>query len=96
MRAVIYARRLFASCKNNHPRCSPNLRHLKHLSVLDGHIRGQVFSTLVQMQVADTIEELGIASTTLLEKLTELLDWPHWQVRIKGGPGVRANSPEHP
>ncbi len=53
------------------------------LSVLDGRIEGQVFPTLVQMQAADTIGELGTASPKLLEKLTELLDWSHWQVRIK-------------
>ena len=67
------------------------------LAVLDGQIGGQVFPTLIQMHVADTIGELGIASTTLLEKLTELLDWPHWQVRIKAAQAlgkIRRNIPD--
>ncbi len=68
------------------------------LAVLDGQTMGQVFPTLIQMHVADTIGELGIiASTTLLEKLTELLDWPHWQIRIKAAQAlgqIRRNIPD--
>ena len=44
---------------------------------------GNVFASLVQLSVAETIGTMGLASTPLLEKLTELLDWPHWQVRRK-------------
>jgi HEAT repeat protein len=39
--------------------------------------------TLTQMFIAETIGSLGLTLTPLLEKLTELLNWPHWQVRLK-------------
>ncbi len=53
------------------------------MAVLQGELVGSVFSSLTEMFVADTISNLGIPSTRLLEKLTELLDWPYWQLRLK-------------
>jgi HEAT repeat protein len=52
-------------------------------AALQGTPVGNVFGSLAQMHVADTLGELGITAPELLEKLTSLLDWPHWQVRIK-------------
>jgi hypothetical protein len=66
------------------------------LAVLDGQTMGQVFPTLVQMHVADTIGDLGITSTMLLEKLTELLDLAPLAGTHKSGSGSWEHSSEHP
>ncbi len=53
------------------------------MSILRGELVGNMFISLNQMFVADTISNLGLTSPGLLEKLTEPLDYPHWQVRLK-------------
>jgi HEAT repeat protein len=52
-------------------------------AALQGTPVGNVFGSLAQMHVADTLGELGITAPELLEALTALLNWPHWLVRIK-------------
>lgn len=53
------------------------------IAVFQGEIGDRVFNSLFQIFIAETIGDLGITSKELLEKLTELLDWPYWQVRVR-------------
>ncbi len=53
------------------------------MSILQGELVGNMFISLNQKFIADTISNLGLTSPGLLEKLTELLDHPYWQVRLK-------------
>ena len=56
---------------------------LQAKAVLQGEIVGEVFTSLAQFAYAHLIGELGLPIAPLLEKLTELLDSPHWKVQLK-------------
>ena len=51
-------------------------------------LSGQVLASLAQIDIVDTICELGIPSTALVGKLCKLLDWPFWQVRLAAIQGL--------
>jgi HEAT repeat protein len=53
------------------------------IAILQGQLAGIPFIILTQMIVAEAIGSLRLTLTPTLDKLTELLDYPHWQVRLK-------------
>jgi HEAT repeat protein len=67
------------------------------LAIVNGQGAGSVFGSLVQGFIAETIGNLGFASSNLLEQLTLLLDWPYWEVRMKAAQALgklRRNIPD--
>lgn len=66
-------------------------------AILQGQASGKVLGSLVQGVIAEAIGNLGYNAPALLEKLTQLLDWPYWEVRMKAAQALgklRRNIPD--
>lgn len=67
------------------------------MAIVQGGASGRVLGSMAQGVIADTIGRLTCASPALLEQLTNLLDWPYWQVRMKAAQALgqlRRNIPD--
>ncbi len=53
------------------------------IAILQGQPSGTVLGSLNQGFIAEVLGGLGHTSPIILEKLTQLLNWPYWQVRMK-------------
>jgi HEAT repeat protein len=53
------------------------------IAVLEKRPAGFILGSLLQGSFLDIIQRSGYTSPLVLAKVTELLDWPHWQVRKK-------------
>jgi HEAT repeat protein len=53
------------------------------IAVLQGQKPGTTFGSLAEWFFADVVTNMEHASPGIFEKLTQLLDWPYWQVRVK-------------
>ena len=51
--------------------------------ILLGQGMGTVLGSLTQSFIAEALGNMTHPSPVLLEKLTQLLDWPYWEVRMK-------------
>jgi HEAT repeat protein len=52
-------------------------------AILQGRGPGMVLGSLVQNFVAEAIIDMEYTTPAILETLTQLLNWPYWQVRLK-------------
>ncbi|HEX4206659.1 MAG TPA: HEAT repeat domain-containing protein [Ktedonobacteraceae bacterium] len=50
-------------------------------AILRGEPTGGVFAAHVQSRIADLVRQIGRATPAVLDLLTEMLDWPYWEVR---------------
>jgi len=75
-------RTTFRIAKKQHAHLLSDLA-LHALKTLDGQVSGYVFETHAQSYVAAAIGIVGGASAMFRERLTALLDWPHWRVRAQ-------------
>ena len=53
------------------------------ISILQGQNPSAPFDSIAQAFFADTVMNMEYASPAIFERLTQLLDWPYWQVRLK-------------
>jgi HEAT repeat protein len=53
------------------------------ISVLEGRGPGRILGSLAQGFIADAVGRMGRASPTMLEHLTQLLDWNYWEVQVE-------------
>jgi HEAT repeat protein len=52
-------------------------------AILRGEPTGSVFASRIQSRIADRVAEIGCAAPEVLAMITDLLDWPYWEVRMK-------------
>jgi HEAT repeat protein len=67
------------------------------IAVLQGKEPGQILGSITQGFLAEMIGDMKNVPSALLNKLTQLLDWPHWQVRLKAIKAlgkIRSNIPD--
>ena len=67
------------------------------VTVLQGGSPGNVLGILAHGYMAETVGNMGLSSPVFLEEITKLLDWHHWQVRIKAAQALgsmRRNIPD--
>ena len=67
------------------------------LALLEGNTLGPIFRSIAFGFFANTLGGIGSASPDTLEQLTELLQWPYWQVRMKAARAlgqIRRNIPD--
>lgn len=50
-------------------------------AILRGEAVAGVFTARVQSRIADMVRQIGHASSTVLNILGEMLDWPYWEVQ---------------
>lgn len=65
--------------------------------IVQGHVPGNVLGSMLQSVIAEATGNLGYSSPALLEKLTQLLQWPYWEVRMKAAQALgklRRNIPD--
>jgi len=55
----------------------------EHTAIMLGQKAGPLFDSLIQSRIADTIGNIGSASPCYIEKLSQFLDWPYWEVCMK-------------
>ena len=65
-----------------HPEALPTVVR-EAIAIVQRGEPGKVLGSMLQRVVADAIGNVGHNSPALLEKLTQLLEWPYWEVRIK-------------
>ncbi len=53
------------------------------ITLLQEQKTGSPFDSVAHSFFADIVTQIGHASPAVFERLTELLDWPYWQVRVK-------------
>lgn len=53
------------------------------VSLLQEQKSGSPFDSVAHAFFADLVKHVGYASPAVFERLTELLDWPYWEVRVK-------------
>jgi len=66
-------------------------------AIVQGHPSGTYLGSLTQGWRAEIIGSLGKGEPELLDRVTQLLDWPHWQVRVKAADAlgnIRRNIPD--
>ncbi len=61
---------------------------------MPGQKAGTPFYSLIHSRIADTIGNIGYASPRYIEKLSQLLDWPYWEVRMKVAQALGKLDPE--
>ncbi len=67
------------------------------IAIVQGGESGNVLGSMEQGVIAEAIGNLGYDSPILLEKLTQLLDWPYWEVQMKAAQAlgtIRRNIPD--
>lgn len=58
--------------------------------MLHGGPTGDAFASRVQSRVAQRVKEIGRATPAVLEMVTDLLDWPYWEVRVSAAEALGA------
>jgi HEAT repeat protein len=53
------------------------------ISIIQGQKPSVPFDSIAQSFFADTVRYMEYASPAIFERLTQLLNWPYWQVRLK-------------
>jgi HEAT repeat protein len=67
------------------------------IAILNRQPSGTTLGSLTQSFIAEVIGDIGLTSPIILEKLTQLLDWPYWQVQLKAARALgklRRNIPQ--
>jgi hypothetical protein len=67
------------------------------IAIVQGHVPGNGLGSMLQSVIAEATGNLGYSSPALLEKLTQLLQWPYWEVRMKAAQALgklRRNIPD--
>ncbi len=67
------------------------------IAILQGSAPGTILGSMLQGVIAEAIGNLGFSSPALLEKVTQLLDWPYWEVRVEAAQALgklRRNIPD--
>lgn len=59
-------------------------------AMLRGEPTGSIFASRVQSRIADRVRLIGRATPAVLELVTDLLNWPYWEVRKKAAQALRA------
>ncbi|MEO7021518.1 MAG: HEAT repeat domain-containing protein [Ktedonobacteraceae bacterium] len=66
-------------------------------ALVQGEPPSGIFASRTQSRIADAMGTIGCAGPVALATLTELLDWPYWQVRMKATQAcgkIRRNIPD--
>jgi len=53
------------------------------MAMVQGKPGGTILGSLTQMHIIDTINKLALPLVPFIAKLTTLLDWPYWHVRVR-------------
>jgi HEAT repeat protein len=59
-------------------------------AILRGEPTGSVFASRVQSRIAERVAAIGHATPAVLAMITDLLDWPYWEVRMKAAQALEA------
>jgi HEAT repeat protein len=59
-------------------------------AILRGEPIGSMFASRVQSRVANIVQCLGQATAAVLDMVSDLLDWPYWEVRMRAARALGA------